>query len=282
MKSGSVLVTGAKGFLGRLVVLQLQAVGWTVYSAVRSGRKSEHDVELNLNDIGFSSHLDDLPRLDAIVHLAAMVDFSAIDLRPLFQTNIVATATLAEFARRRGIRLVFTSSALVAGAKTTMISRGSPVNPDTSYAKSKWIAEELMTTSGVYGTVLRIGGIFGLNGPMHLGLNRAIHSVLSGHPPELMGSGVSRRNYIFVKDVAATIVDILRRDISGTHLVAGSEALSINEMLNSLCEFFLPGTEPLRREGNAGTDQLIEPSPYLLQARSFKAALEDMRAEVSQ
>ena len=282
MNAGSVLVTGAKGFLGREVVLQLTAAEWTVYSAARTGRNNELDVVLDLNDLGFSSYLDDLPRLDAIVHLAAMVDFSAGDLSPLFQANIVATATLAEFARRRGIRLVFASSALVAGAKTGRISRDSPVNADTSYARSKWIAEELIASCGVRGTVLRIGGIFGFNGPTHLGLNRAIHSVLSGHPPELAGSGASRRNYIFVKDVAATIVDVLRRDVSGTHLVAGSETLSINQMLSSLCEVFLPGTEPLRREGSTGFDQLIEPSPDLLQARSFQAALEDMRAEVGQ
>jgi nucleoside-diphosphate-sugar epimerase len=280
MNSGSVLVTGAKGFLGREAVLQLKAAGWTVYSAGRAGRNNELDVVLDLNDLGFSSHLDDLPKLDAIVHLAAMVDFSVGDLSPIFQPNIVATATLAEFARRRGIRLMFASSALVAGAKTSRISRESPVNPDTSYARSKWIAEELMTSSGVSGTVLRIGGIFGLNGPSHLGLNRAIHSVLSGQPPELVGSGASRRNYIFVKDVAATIVDVLRPDVSGTHLVAGSETLSIHEMLGSLCDVFLPGMKPICRDGIAAFDQVIEPSPDLPRARSFKAAIEDMRAEV--
>ena len=280
MKPGSVLVTGAKGFLGREVVLQLKAAGWLVYSAARSGRNNEFDLLLDLNDLGFSSHLDNLPRLDAIVHLAAIIDFSATDLNPIFQTNIVATATLAEFARRHGIRLLFASSALVAGAKTSIISRESPVKPDTCYARSKCIAEELIWSSGVSGAVLRIGGIFGLNGPIHLGLNSAIRFVISGRPPEVMGGGTSRRNYIYVKDVSAAIVDALQRDVSGTHLVAGSESLSIKEMLSSLCEVFLPGVDPIYREGSTGFDQLIAPSPDLPRARPFRIALEDMRAEV--
>jgi len=279
MNAGVVLVTGAKGFLGRETVLHLEAAGWTVYQAVRSNRQHDREVVLDFDGLGFSLSLDDLPQLDAIVHLAAKVDFSANDVSPLFQTNIVATATLAEFARRRGIRFIFASSALVAGARANRIARDSSPNTDTPYAKSKWIAEELIAASGVSGAILRIGGIFGLNGPSHLGLNRAIQSIFAGNQPEMVGGGEPRRNYIYVKDVAATIVDVLQRDISGTHLVAGSETLSIGDMLKALCAVFLPGCEPFRVDGGAGFDQLIDPSPDLLRGRSFKAALDDMRVE---
>lgn len=279
MNSGAVLVTGAKGFLGRETVLHLAAAGWTVYQAVRGDRQHDKEVVLDFDSLGFSSYLDDLPPLAAIVHLAAKVDFSASDVSPLFQTNIVATATLAEFARRRGIRFVFASSALVAGSRASLIARDSPPNADTPYAKSKWIAEALIAASGVSGAILRIGGIFGLNGPSHLGLNRAIHSTLAGDRPQMVGSGAPRRNYVYVKDAAATIVDVLQRDVSGTHLVAGREILSVEEMLTALCTEFLPGCDPLRLEGADGFDQLIDPSPEILHARSFTAALDDMRLE---
>lgn len=280
MNSGAVLVTGAKGFLGRATVSQLEAAGWTVYRAVRGDCKHDKEVVLDFDSLGFSAYLDGLPPLGAVVHLAAKVDFSASDVSPLFQTNIVATATLAEFARRRGIRFIFASSALVAGARTNLIARDSLPNADTPYAQSKWIAEALIAASGVSGAILRIGGIFGFNGPSHLGLNRAIHAVLAGERPQMMGDGAPRRNYIYVKDAAATIVDVLQRGISGTHLVAGSEILSVEKMLKALCAEFLPGCDPLRLEGAAGFDQLIDPSPDIRQARSFKAALDDMRAEV--
>ncbi|MCK6406657.1 MAG: NAD(P)-dependent oxidoreductase [Rhodocyclaceae bacterium] len=278
--TGSVLVTGASGFLGRAVTSQLAAAGWKVYSSVRRDRNRESDFVHDFEDPRFIASLDDLPHLDAIVHLAAQVDFSADKELSLFQSNVVATASLAEFARRRGIHFVFSSSALVAGSKTSNISASSVPKADTAYARSKLLAEELIAASGVHATVLRIGGIFGLNGPLHLGLNRAIRLVLAGSPPEISGAGNSRRNYIYVKDVAGIIADVLSQNVCGTHLVAGSEVLSIGEMLQALCDAFLPGTMPRHIEGSAGFDQLIDPSPKLRCACSFRAALEDMRAEV--
>lgn len=279
MTPGSVLVTGARGFVGSRVVPQLRSAGWTVYSAVRCDRQSEMDVTLDFGDLRFPARLDDLPRLDAIVHLAAKVDFSAQAIDSLLQENVIATAVLAEFARRRGVRFIFASTALVAGSKTIKIARDSSPNADTLYARSKWMAEDLVVASGISGTILRIGGVFGLKGPSHLGLNRAINSVIAGFPPGIEGSGDNLRNYIYVKDVAEIIVDVLGKDIFGVHLVAGSEKISINGMLNMLCNCFLPGSVPYHRVGHGGSDQLIDPSPDLLRSRSFLNALDDMRLE---
>lgn len=270
------LVTGAHGFVGAQVVSQLKSAGWVVYSVVRNTQQDEMDIPLDFDDLRFSSCLDGMPHLDAIVHLAAKVDFSAQNIGSLLQTNVISTAILAEFARRRGVRFIFASSALVAGVKAVNISHDSLPNADTLYARSKWMAEELVIASGASGTILRIGGIFGLHGPSHLGLNRAISAVVSGVPPEIVGSGDSLRNYIYVKDVAEIIVDVLRRDVSGVHLVAGCETLSIDKMFNQLCERFLPGSVPYRRAGHEGGDQLIDPSPDLLRSRSFSSALDDM------
>lgn len=275
----SVLVTGANGFVGKAVVAHLEGDGWDVIPSVRSACDNR-GVEIDLESPAVFSDLCAVPRVDAIVHLATKVGFGCKSLEELFLTNVSATTALVTLARHMGAHFVFASAALVAGSKECHIGRQTSDNPDTAYMISKLLAERVIQASGVRAAILRIGGVFGMNGPIHLGVNRAIRAVSAGEPPVVTGDGGVLRNYIYVKDVAATIADVLRRDVSGTHLVAGSDVLSINEMLSSLCEVFLPGTEPLRREGHAGSDQLIDPSPDLLQARSFRAALEDMRAEV--
>ena len=225
------------------------------------------------------SDLCAVPRVDAIVHLATKVGFGGDSLEELYLANISATVALATLAKHMGAHFVFASAALVAGSRECRIDSQSLDNPDSPYMTSKLLAERVIQASGIKAAILRIGGVFGLNGPNHLGINRSIQSVMEGKPPVVAGNGRVLRNYIYVKDVAATICDVLRREVCGTHLVAGSDILSIDEMLTSLCEVFLPGTEPTRRTGNVGSDQLIVPSPELLQARSFRAALEDMRAE---
>ena len=66
------------------------------------------------------------------------------------------------------------------------ITQDSSVNADTPYGKSKWLAEELIRMSGVNHCILRIGGVFGLNGPMHLGLNRTILNVIEKISPKII------------------------------------------------------------------------------------------------
>ncbi len=281
MSAGSVLVTGASGFVGRSLVKHLEVDGWNVIPSVRSIGDSR-SLTMDFESPTIFTDLSAVPRVDAIVHLAANVVFGGKSLEEIFLANIAATTALLTLARHMGSHFVFASTALVAGSNERHIVRQTSANPDSPYMVSKFLAEQIIQASGVRQTVLRIGGVFGINGPIHLGLNRAIRSVIEGEPPSVTGDGVVLRNYIYVKDVAAIIADVLRRDVLGTHLVAGSESLSINQMLSSLCKVFLPGTEPLRREGSVGFDQLIEPSSDLLQARSFIAALEDMRTEVGQ
>jgi UDP-glucose 4-epimerase len=274
----SVLVTGASGFVGTSVVKHLQADSWSVIPLVRSAGDSR-SLKIDFESPSFFSNLSAIPRVDAIVHLATNLGFCGKSLEEVFLANIAATTALITLARHMGAHFVFASSALIAGSKERHIGKSTPANPDSPYYVSKLLAEQIIQASGVRQTILRIGGVFGMNGPTHLGLNRAIRSVIEGEAPVVTGNGSILRNYIYVNDVAAIIADVLRRDIFGTHLVAGSEILSINEMLSLLCEFFLPGVESLRREGNAGSDQLIENSPDLLHAYSFRAALEEMRAE---
>ena len=276
----SVLVTGANGFVGKAVTASLERDGWDVIRTARSTGDCR-GMKIDFESPSFFSDLCAVPRVDAIVHLATRVGFGSNSLQELFLANVAATAALVAMAKHMNAHFVFASAALVAGASACHIGRATADNPDSPYMSSKLLAEHVIQASGVKAAILRIGGVFGLNGPNHLGINRAIQSVLEGNPPIVSGDGRVLRNYIYVKDVAAIISDVLRRDISGTHLVAGSESLSVDDMLKSLCEVFLPGAEALHREGRSVSDQLVDPSPDLLRARAFRAALKDMRTEVN-
>lgn len=277
----TVLVTGANGFIGRETVSRLANDGWTVFPAMRHPQHGEA-IGLDLEDPMIWNSLSNVPSIDAVVHLAAKVDFGVDVLSDLYRPNIAATSVLAEFAKLQNAVFVFASSALVAGKGAGQIGAETPVQPDVPYTKSKWLAEQLVEASGVRHSILRIGGVFGLEGPEHLGLNRSIKAVVDGKRPTQIGVGEARRNYIYVKDVAAVISDVLTRKIEGTHLVAGSEVLSIAEMLQVLCDGFLPGQSPERLEGPQAMDQVVTPSKYLTSSRSFREAVADMRASVMQ
>jgi len=89
---------------------------------------------------------------------------------------------LANLALMTDAQFIFSSAAIVCGVKAEQITRDTPVDIDTDYGKSKWLAEELVIESGAKHCILRIGGVFGFNGPDHLGLNRIIIDVINKKP----------------------------------------------------------------------------------------------------
>jgi nucleoside-diphosphate-sugar epimerase len=145
---------------------------------------------------------------------------------------------------------------------------------------SKWIAEELIKDTHKNVAILRIAGIFGLNGPRHLFLNNSICNAVMKHiPPKLIGEGIAKRNYIYVKDVAKWIYYIAENDLKGTFYLASKDVLNIKEMAESICEVFLDSKMPERVNGSESHDQVCgvsEPHPDLF---SFTEALRDIKME---
>lgn len=272
----TILLTGATGFLGAEVYSFLKDRNHNIIPLVRrkSGLKGEIEIDLCANNL--KSSISNLPHFDALVHLAAYIDFST-DFNPEhFCANSLATNDLALLAAVRNAHFIFTSTVAVYGKKTDYIDENTSVNPDTPYALSKWLGEEFLRRVCPTYTILRLAGIYGRNGPEHLGLNKAISGALRGEAPVLAGSGSGKRNYIFVKDAAAAITCVLENKITGTYLTSGSEVLSIREMLDIICEEFLPQAKIKHQEGFSETNQIMKNSPKLPRTRAFKEALKSL------
>ena len=280
----TVLVTGANGFLGRATVPALADAGWQVTTGSRSAaeRLAEGVVRLDLSEPATLLALAKRARFDAIVHLGARIGWASETDGELFVPNVLATGCLAYLAGLWDARLIFASAAIVHGVRKETIESDSPLCPDTAYAKSKWLGEQLLETSNTKHCILRIAGVFGAGAPVHLGLNRAIAGAIKGEPPLQIGSGKALRNYVYVKDVAQVIVYALLEHLGGTHLLAGHEVISVTEMLQGVCDTFLPGQHPVIKDGPEARNQVVKPSRFLPAPREFRAALIDIQKECCQ
>jgi len=273
-KSNVVVVTGASGFIGRYCCNHLASSGFDV---IRVGRASSDDVYCDLECLDSLCSLNSLPAYKAFIHLGAHVGWDGSPLQDMFLPNIVSTALIADITRKHGAHLVFASAAIIAGLNTEDISASSVDNPDTLYAKSKELAEQCLSASGVSAAILRVGGVYGLNGPCHLGLNRTIKAALKGETPVIYGSGSGKRNYIYVEDLASIIVATVQAGVTGTHLVSGHEVLSIVEMYQLICESFDLSSPLLLQTGDSSRSQIVSALPRFTGKSSFSESLMTIR-----
>ena len=276
----SVLITGANGFVGRNLLIGLEGTDWNIVHLLHRKMGLTNEIVLDFCSEDFNTLLNTLPKVDVVVHLGAKIGWDGSSRQDLYVPNILATAELVNWANKIGASFIFASAAIVCGVQSPCITSESKPNPDTDYGYSKWLAEELIMMSGVKYTILRISGIFGKNGPQHLGINKAIENALNGEIPVQYGSGNIKRNYIYVKDLVDIIIYCMENQIEGIHLVAGSSTNTVADMLEIICDKILLKTHPIYLNGKDGQDQVVMPSPILPRGRIFEDAIEDICKEM--
>lgn len=246
-----ILVTGGAGYLGSVLVPKLLARGHQVrivdmgYFGLGHMRSLRGPVELIREDI---CRIGSDPRFaakwldgcDAIVHLAAISNDPSAELNPELteRVNLHATVALAEEARERGIRFVFSSSCSVYGEAQGDIDEDGVVNPLTTYAVTKVQAERVlrdMVGEGWSPVILRNGTLFGYSPRMRFDLVINIFSLYSTLYNEIkvFGGGEQWRPYLHVNDCARAFVFFVEKPES-QHLcynVAG-ENLRVREVAN--------------------------------------------------
>src|SRR5579885_685389 len=115
-KDGTVLLTGASGFVGSAVAGRLRAAGFTVRALVRPASPTTH-----LSDLGLEFVRGDLREpaslrhamsgVRYLFHVAADYRLWARDPSELAKTNVEGTRALMQEAMRGGVeRVVYTSS----------------------------------------------------------------------------------------------------------------------------------------------------------------------------
>jgi len=272
-----ILLTGESSFVGRHLKEILQKEGHEVYSLVRQSAKNDRQITWDFKG-PLSEHM---PSCEAVVHLAAFVYFDNSLQLEQYQVNTISTLYLTQYAKKQKAVFIFASMAgLHGGARE--INKNTPIMPLNHYAMSKYLAEEVIkqTTDRAY--ILRIGGIYGLDGPAHLGLNGAITEAFHRNiPPVLKGDGQPRRNYIYVGDVARWIVSLVnhtrKNDFCEILYFASQETLTVKQYLMAIMDVFFKGQELIMMPGNPSSDCVVEASQAPFPTISFMIYLESLK-----
>jgi nucleoside-diphosphate-sugar epimerase len=237
-----VLLTGAKGYLGRPLGRALEAASFDVTrldagffeSCLLQEQYAQKGSFLSCADTR-DVQLEDLVGHDAIVHLAELSNDPLGEMEESLTVaiNQHATTRLAELAKRAGIRrFVYISSCSVYGASDgRLMDESWDTQPLTIYAKSKVAAEEniLRLISARFSpVVLRLATAFGSSTALRLDLvvNDFVHSAVTTGVVRTASDGLAWRPFVHVLDVCEVIVAALNapcRALSGQIINVGSE-----------------------------------------------------------
>jgi UDP-glucose 4-epimerase len=217
--SGSVCVTGGAGFIGSHVAEAFLAAGRRVLILDDlSGGKRENvpaGAELHVLDIR-SQEAAALVRdsgVEILVHHAAQMDVRRSVEDPVFDAgvNVVGSLSLAEAARRGGVRQILfasTGGAIYGEQDRFPADETHPARPLSPYGVSKLAFERYLffyhATYGLDVTCLRYANVYGERqnphgeaGVVAIFLNR----LLAGAAPTINGEGLQTRDYVHVSDV---------------------------------------------------------------------------------
>lgn len=150
-------MTGATGFVGRMLCDALVRSGYRVRAAVRDLRRAPACVDepMAIEDLGAGNQWLPLLRdVDSVVHLAArahVLGDSAADAHLYREINAVGTLNLATQAAGAGVRRFILLSSIKVNGEATYDRPFSPDDeprPRDAYGESKWEAERHALTAG--------------------------------------------------------------------------------------------------------------------------------------
>lgn len=241
----SVAVTGANGFVGRVLVGWLLTRGIEVRALVRKiDARCDELATAEVVEIGDMTAVSDwqalLEGMDAVVHLAARVHaMNAIDEQIYAKENIDVTERLAIGAKAARLsHFVFVSSIKVNGERTfeRPFTAFDPPQPQDPYGRSKLEAEirlRNLTDESMRLTIIRPPLVYGPGVGANFG--RLLALVRSGVPVPL-GRVVNKRSIVSVWNLADLIFTTLTSAPASvqTLLVADGEVPSTIELMQAI------------------------------------------------
>lgn len=247
-----VLITGGAGFIGHHTSLLALDSGYEVHVLDNLSSGLEANVENIVSKGGVFHHGDVrdaetlkhcMQDVDFVIHLAAQVSVSTSVEHPdlTLSVNVDGTkSVLAAADESRVQRLIFASSAAVYGdSEYVPITESAPLTPQSPYAVSKIIGEELCRRSELETCSMRFFNVYG-EGQSQIGGYAAVipafkSAIAEGKIPKVFGDGTQIRDFIHVEDLATIIVRALQTNYLPPEMnLASGIGTSILELLEIL------------------------------------------------
>jgi len=241
-----VLITGGNGFVGKYAVSRMQEMDWEVIRP-----------SLDVSNSGRWLYLDGANKIDAVVHLAALLMIDGHKPEDYFRVNTLGTSNALEFAKRNKIpKFIYAmthsdtnrcSNTYITDDEVQAYGTNSFENNAIPFIASKIAAADMVdayTRQGIlHGVNLRLANIRGY-GSQDTKFNSFFHQFIAkaqkgeeievwGNPPK------TQRDMVYVKDVVEAIIRAIKYpDVEGWYNIGSGIGMTIKEEIESIISVF--------------------------------------------
>lgn len=257
-----IILTGGAGFIGSCILRLLNEIGMTNVIVVDSmGDSSKWK---NLVGKSFVDYLDksqlmswlDVPgrasEIGAIIHMGACSSTVETNVDYLMENNYRYSLNLAEYAVKHDIRFIYASSAATYGDgskgfddRHDLLEELEPMN---AYGFSKHLFDLWVKQQGLLDQVtgLKFFNVFGPNEHHKGRMASVIYNLMpivqeqkmiklfKSNEPDKYKDGDQCRDFIYVKDAASIVIDLLKSDVYGIYNVGSGEANTWNNVATAM------------------------------------------------
>ena len=235
----NILVTGAGGYIGTVLVRYLLEKGYlvTAFDRFYFGKEklpTHKNLILKLEDCR-NIRESDFSNIDCVIDLVAISNDPSGEVfaDATMDINYLARAKTAELAKKAGVkRYILPSSCSIYGFQNNVANEESVTNPLTNYARANELAEIAclaQADENFISVVMRQATVFGFSHRMRfdLAVNAMVLNSLTEHKLMLMRDGEQYRPFLHINDTVEFMELLLRCDanlINGQIFNVGSDA----------------------------------------------------------
>lgn len=230
-----VLVTGAGGFLGGVIVKGLIEEGFPVIGLYHNSNSK--DGRQIIGDLFLPETFKEVMsfNIGCIVHAAAVIpqQFSGQEAEQAANRNLMMDKNIIQLCDEKKIHLVFLSSSSVYGLDfNTRRREDSLTDPIGPYAKAKLVSEQAtMEALGLNrANILRLTSPYGPRQRIRNVLQIFIERAISNEELFFHGTGSRTQDFISALDIARAVACCIREQKGGIFNIAGGNPVSMKEL----------------------------------------------------
>lgn len=271
-----ILVTGSTGFLGKVVVELIDKKKNSLYFITRKKNKKKNNFYCNLDNLKKIKYITNFVKPDVIINLAAEVNFIK-KTKKMYKVNSLVPKIFSQYCKKNKKHLIQASGILVNGIHS-LYNKKTKLSPVNAYGLTKLIAEKYIQKSKCNHSIIRFAGIYGANGPKHLGINYFINKAIYKKKIIFSGNINSKRNYVFVNDAAKSVIDCIVKKKFGI-LYLGGEVQTFKVMIKKINSILGNKKKIFFKKNNEPKFDQIVKSDNFFRTKSFSNSLKIIKCK---